>query len=295
MAEPGVPARHAVTELPATRLVADQLAFPEAPRWHDGKLWFADMLDGAVLCARDGGDVERVAEVPGQPSGLGWLPDGRLLVVSMRDRRLLYAGPEGLGEVADLSALAPCHCNDMVVDGVGRAYVGNFGFDLPGRTAPAPTGLVLVAPGEPPRIVADGLLFPNGCVVTPDGATLIVAETFGARLTAFSIAADGSLYGRQTWAALPGRAPDGICLDAEGAVWVASPPTREVVRVVRGGAVTHRVATAAQAIACTLGGTERRELFVVSGHVSFDAAKARSRRSGRIESLSAPFAGAGWP
>jgi len=281
--------------MPVARLLVDGLAFPEAPRWHDGQLWFSDMLDGAVLRVGGDGRTIRVVELAGQPSGLGWLPDGRLMVVSMLDRRLMRVDREGPQVAADLSGLVAFHCNDMVVDAQGRAYVGNFGFDLPGRAAPCPTALVLVAPDRGARIVADGLLFPNGCAITPDRATLIAAETFGARLTAFSIATDGSLYGRRLWAALPGRAPDGICLDEEGAVWMASPPTREILRVREGGAITHRYATSAQAIACMLGGEGRRELFVVTGHVGFDAAKARARRSGRIESFPVTIGGAGLP
>jgi sugar lactone lactonase YvrE len=275
--------------------VAEGLVFPEGPRWHRGELWFSDMLGGAVHRIAADGTVHHVLDVVAQPSGLGWLPDGRMLVVSMRDRRLLRVDGDALAVHADLSRLAPQPCNDMVVDRLGRAYVGNFGFDLAGRAAPAPTCLMLVTPDGGARVVADGLLFPNGCVITPDGATLIVGETFGARLTAFSIAADGSLHARRTWAALPGKSPDGICLDADGAVWVASPPTREVLRVVEGGTVTHRVATAAQAIACMLGGSDGLDLFVLSGHVSFDADKARRYRSGRIDRVRVAVPHAGRP
>jgi sugar lactone lactonase YvrE len=282
-------------ELAVSRIIAEGLVFPEGPRWHAGELWFSDMLGGVVMRVGPDGTLHRVVEVPAQPSGLGWLPAGQLLIVSMLDRRLLRIDPGAAALVADLSRLAPQQCNDMVVDAKGRAYIGNFGFDLPGGAAPLPTGLIMVAPDGGARVVADGLLFPNGCVITPDGETLIVGETFGARLTAFSIAPDGSLHNRRTWASLPGRSPDGICLDADGAVWVASPPTREVVRVRAGGRITHRVKTESQAIACTLGGADRRELFVLSGHVSFDPTKARKYCSGRINSVRVDVPGAGFP
>jgi sugar lactone lactonase YvrE len=285
----------AAVELAVSRVVAQGLAFPEGPRWHAGELWFSDMLGGVVMRMAANGTLHPVLEVAHQPSGLGWLPDGRMLVVSMRDRRLLRVDGGKPAVAVDLARLAPQSCNDMVVDAHGRAYIGNFGFDLPAASIPAPTNLVLVAPDGEARVVADGLLFPNGCVITPDGSTLIVGETFGARLTAFSIATDGSLHSRRTWAALPGKSPDGICLDAQGAVWVASPPTREVLRVMPGGTITHRVATKNQAIACMLGGDDRCELFVLSGHVSFDATKARAYRSGRIDSLRVDVPGAGFP
>ena len=284
-----------MVELSVSRLVAEGLAFPEGPRWHAGELWFSDMLGGVVMRVAADGSQHRVLDVPEQPSGLGWLSDGTMLVVSMRNRSLLRIESGRASIVADLSRLAPHHCNDMVVDVQGRAYVGNFGFDLPGGASPVPTGLVLVTPDGRARVVADGLLFPNGCVITPDGGTLIVGETFGARLTAFRIAPDGSLHSRRTWAALPGKSPDGICLDAGGAIWVASPPTREVLRVRAGGEITHRVATRNQAIACMLGGADRRELFVLSGHVSFDPAKARSYRSGRIDLVRVDVPGTGAP
>jgi sugar lactone lactonase YvrE len=282
-------------ELSVEKVIVEGLVFPEGPRWHDGELWFSDMLGGGVMRVCADGRLHQVLEVPGQPSGLGWLPDGRLLVVSMRDRRLLRIDAGTPSVAAELSRLAPQQCNDMVVDAQGRAYIGNFGFDLPAGATPTPTGIVLVTPDGGARVVAEGLLFPNGSVITPDGNTLIIGETFGARLTAYRIAGDGSLHSRQTWAALPGKSPDGICLDAEGAIWVASPPTREVLRVRAGGVVTHRLATKRQAIACMLGGAGRRELFILSGHVSFDPLKARKYRSGAIESVKVDVPGTGFP
>lgn len=270
----------------ATTRILDGLAFPEGPRWHEGALWFSDFYTRRVSRVAMDGQVQTVVEVPGQPSGLGWLPDGRLLVVSMTDRRLMRLDPGGLAVVAELAALAPFHCNDMVVDRRGRAYVGNFGFDFAAGQAPQPTGLVLVTPEGAARVVADGLLFPNGAVITPDGRSLIVAETYARRLTAFAVAADGSLSQRRSWAALEGAAPDGICLDAEGAVWVASPVSREVLRVVEGGAVTARVAIDQPAVACALGGADGHTLFILSvGTVVASAGKSLAERRGRIEAL----------
>jgi sugar lactone lactonase YvrE len=272
-------------------VVVRGLAFAEAPRWHDGKLWYSDFYTHKVYCLGTDGQPREVAEVPGRPSGLGWLPDGRLLVVSMTDRRLLRLDPEGLATVADLSALADFDCNDMVVDCQGRAYVGNFGFDLIGRAPVKPTVLVLVTPDGQARVVADDLLFPNGCVITPDGATLIVAETFGKRLTAFDIGADGSLSNRRLWADLGDASPDGICLDAEGAVWVASPPTSCFLRVKQGGGIAERIAVQDQAIACALGGADRRTLYMVIGRVGGEQ-KSLERRIGRIEAVRVEVPGA---
>ncbi len=174
------------------------------------------------------GHCETMVTVPGQPSGLGRLSDGRLLVVSMTDRRLLRLDGTQLTEVSDLSALAPFHCNDMVVDAKGRAYIGNFGFDFAAKQAPCTTNLIMVQPDGLARVVADELLFPNGTVITPDGRTLIIGESYASRLSAFDIADDGSLSSRRVWATLGNAAPDGISLDAEGAIWLASPMSRMV-------------------------------------------------------------------
>jgi sugar lactone lactonase YvrE len=273
------------------------LAFPESPRWHEGRLWFSDFYERRVLRVGEDGRVETVCEVPGQPSGLGWLPDGRLLVVSMNDRRLLRLDGGVLVAVADLSRFAGGPCNDMLVDGHGRAYIGNFGFDLQGRAPFAATGLVLVTPDGAARVVAPDMHFPNGTVLTPDGRTLIVAESYGQRLTAFDVAADGTLANRRVWAQLEGRGlgPDGICLDAEGAIWLASPVSREVLRVREGGAVTDRLPTEGQAVACTLGGADRRTLFVLTGRVMTTPQQSLAERSGAIWTMRVPVAGAGRP
>ncbi|MGH7788554.1 MAG: SMP-30/gluconolactonase/LRE family protein [Candidatus Binatia bacterium] len=274
--------------------ILDGLCFGEGPRWHDGKLWFSDMHALWVMTVDSAGRAEKIVEVPGHPSGLGWTADGRLLVVSMEDRRLLRLDPSGLTEVADLSQLASFHCNDMIVDARGRAYIGNFGFDLYGGVAPVPTNLVLVEPDGRTRVVADELMFPNGTVITPDGRTMIIGESFAARLTAFDIEPDGSLANRRVWAQLQGDVPDGICLDAEGAVWVASPLSHSVLRVRQGGEVTHRIAVEKQAFACMLGGPQRRTLFICTAS---DGAPATSQalRDGRIEIVEVDVPGAGLP
>ncbi len=268
---------------PSATLV-EGLAFAEAPRWHGGCLWFSDFYTRQVSRVGADGACEPVFEVEGRPSGLGWLPDGRMLVVSMTDRRLLRRDGERLVTVAELAPLAPFDCNDLLVDRHGRAYVGNFGFDLLGKAPLQPTVLIMVTPDGQARVVADDLLFPNGCVLADDGKTLIVAETFGKRLTAFDVAADGSLSGRRVWADLGEASPDGICIDAEGAVWVASPPTSEFLRVRAGGEVTDRVRVANQAIACALGGADGRTLFMVTGRLA-KPARALAERVGRIETL----------
>lgn len=276
------------------RVLLDGLCFGEGPRWHEGRLWFSDMHAPWVMTVDLDGSSERIVEVPSDPSGLGFLPDGRLLVVSMRDRRLLRLDPGGLVEVADLSGLASFHCNDMVTDAQGRSYIGNFGFDLHKQATPKTAELIRVDPDGSARVVADELSFPNGTVITPDGATLIVGESFGARLTAFDIAPDGSLSGRREWARLEGAVPDGICLDAEGAIWVASPVSAEVLRVREGGEVAQRIAVETQAFACMLGGPERRTLFICTANDS-DPDKTREQRSGRIEIVDVDVAGAGLP
>ena len=272
----------------------EELVFPEGPRWHAGKLWFSDMYAHRVLTVDLDGKAEAVVEVPGQPSGLGWLPDGRLLVVSMTDRRLLRLDPDGLAEVADLSQLAAFHCNDMVVDIRGNAYIGNFGFDAITQQPFRPAAIVMVTPSGRTRCAADNLAFPNGTVITPDGGTLIVGETLAARLTAFEVAPDGSLTNRRVWAQLEGAAPDGICLDAEGAVWVASPFSAEVLRVHEGGRVSDRIPVSTQAFACMLGGPQRRTLFVLTAESAVPDA-ARAKKTGCIEVVQVDVPGAGLP
>jgi sugar lactone lactonase YvrE len=275
------------------RVVVDDLLFPEGPRWHDGRLWFSDMHDHRVVALNEDGNAETVVEVAGQPSGLGWLPDGRLLVVSMVDRRLLRLDGDELVEVADLTELAPFHCNDMVVDQKGRAYIGNFGFDLDAGNEPTGTTLVCVEPDGDAWVVVEQMLFPNGIVVTPDNSTLIVAESFGQRLSAYDIQEDGSLANPRIWADLRPNVPDGICLDAEGAVWVADPVNRGVMRVKEGTGAVDWISTGdVRAIACVLGGEDGRTLFICTAR-STNPERCIEMRSGRIEAthVDVPYAG----
>lgn len=276
-----------------TEVVLDGLAFPEGPRWHEGRLWFSDMHAHEVVALDTAtGTRETIVEVPACPSGLGWLPDGRLLVVSMEDRRLLRLEQDGLVEHADLSGIATFHCNDMVVDWIGRAYVGNFGFDLHQRAEPVAAVLARVDPDGSMHAAADDMQFPNGSVIYD--TTLVVGESFAGRLTAFDIADDGALSNRRVWAKLDGAVPDGICLDAEGAIWVASPTSNEVLRVREGGEVTDRVALDRGAFACMLGGDDRRTLLICTSHSS-DPIDSATQRSGRIESMRVDVPGAGLP
>ena len=277
-------------------ILLDNLCFGEGPRWHDGRLYFSDMHAHDVIAVSLDGRRETIAHVPGQPSGLGWTPDGRLLIVSMLDRTLLRQDGGSLTRVADLAHLASSHCNDMVVDRRGNAYIGNFGFDLFDKSAPRRAAeLILVRPDGHASVVARDMLFPNGAVITPDGATLIVGESTAARLTAFDIGEDGGLSNRRVWAALAkGTVPDGICLDAAGAIWVASPSTLNCLRVEQGGRVTDTIDCERSAYACMLGGDDRRTLFIVTAQSS-DPEACRAQRSGRIEYTRVAAPGAGWP
>ncbi len=276
-------------------VVIDGLRFGEGPRWHEGRLWFSDMHDRWVLAMDPSGELTRICHIEAEPSGLGWLPDGRLLVVSMRDRRVLRQEADGRLEThADLSDLARFHCNDMVVAGDGRAWVGNFGFDLHAGATFCTTELIRVDPDGSSSIAASELAFPNGTVITPDGLTLIVGESFAGRLTAFDIGSDGTLTNRRLWAQLPeGWIPDGICLDTEGGIWVASPRGDVCLRILAGGEVTDVVELDRGAYACMLGDDDRRSLYICTAGDS-DPTET-SARTGRIERVRVEVPGAGWP
>jgi sugar lactone lactonase YvrE len=279
----------------APTVVLEGLAFPEGPRWHDGRLFFSDQHDRRVVVMDPSGKAETVVEVAEQPSGLGWLPDGRMLIVSMLDRRVLRLDGDHLVEHADLSELATGECNDMVVDARGRAYVGNFGFDMYGGEEACDTCMILVEPDGSARLAVDGLAFPNGTVITDDGLTMIVGESYGGRLTAFTIRGDGTLADRRLFAQLRGAVPDGICLDAEGAVWVACPVTGRCLRVRDGGEVLDEIkVTNDFAFACMLGGDDRRTLYMCTA-ASSDPKETLGLRSGRIEAIPVYVPGAGIP
>jgi sugar lactone lactonase YvrE len=234
--------------------------------------------------------------VPGNPSGLGWLPDGRMLVVSMGHRQVLRRQDDGtLVRHADLSAHEGVRSNDMTVGPDGRAWVGGFGFDLLAGAEARATVITTVDPDGTTRVAAEGLMFPNGMVLDQGAHRLIVAETMAGRLSAFDVGDDGTLNRRRTFAEVDGMSPDGICGDAEGAVWAASPLQHAVLRVREGGEVVDRIETGDRlAIACMLGGSDRRTLHVLTAEV-LDAEEARQRRSARVEVVEVEVPGAGWP
>ena len=286
-----------------TTILMDGSTFGEGPRWHEEKFYFSDFYSHKVFSLDMDGNSEVIVEVPAQPSGLGWMPDGTMLIVSMKDKKLLSFNKNTLSEVADLSNLAGFHCNDMVVDDQGNAYIGNFGFNTYSGEEIRPANLILVRPGEDPCLAADDLLFPNGTVITPDGKTLIVGETYAARLTAFDINQDATLSNRRVWADFTLDAdegdiplPDGICLDAEGAIWVASPSTAEVIGVREGGVILDRISVETNAYACMLGGDDLKTLFICTSNASgVDPESALREKSGKIETIKVEVAGAGRP
>lgn len=272
----------------------DGLTFPEGPRWHDGRLWFSDFYNYRVVAVGLDGKAEAMATVPECPSGLGWMPDGSLLVVSMLDRRLLRQTSGGLVTHADLSAIAGGPCNDMVVDAAGRAYVGNFGYERFKGEDARPAKLARVDPDGTVTVVADDMLFPNGSVITPDGKRLIVGESMGNRLTSFDIGPDGGLSNRRIFAAAPDLVPDGICLDAEGAIWVADPRRNRAVRVREGGEITDTIALPGRnAYACMLGGEDRRTLFICTSPGS--GPERAGKTDGKIEYTRVTVPGTGLP
>jgi sugar lactone lactonase YvrE len=280
------------------RVLLEDVYFLEGPRWHDGRLFVSDFFRRQVLALDpSGGEVEVICEIPGQPSGLGWDRQGRLLVVSMRDRRLLRLGEAGVEEVADLSEFAGGDLNDMYVDAEGRAYVGNFGTELgphtPGKEVPE-TELLRVDPDGSVAVAADGLVFPNGIVASADRRTLLVAETWACRIAAFDVAADGTLGGRRDWAAFEPRpserivetavasaafCPDGIALDAEGAMWVSDGGGVGIHRVHEGGEVVESIRTDTEGLsvyACAFGGADGHTLFLCTAPpLFFDFSTAR--------------------
>jgi sugar lactone lactonase YvrE len=270
-----------------TRVLADGVYFGEGPRWHDGRLWFSDFYAHGVKSVSIYGDVRLEFTLDGdRPSGLGWMPDGSMLIVSMTRRQLLRRSPDGkIGVHADLSGVATYHCNDMVVDAAGRAYVGNFGFDLDaaieakgieGVLADHPTAkIALVQPDGSVSVAAADMEFPNGTVITPDGKTLIVGQSLGADLVAFDVGANGALSNRRTWAKVAPMVPDGICLDAEGAIWIANPVAPQCARIAEGGKVLEVIETGDNCYACMLGGEDGKTLFMLTAKSSLAHEAAR--------------------
>ena len=275
-----------------TRVLTGGLYFGEGPRWHDGRLWLSDFYAHAVKSVSLAGDLRTEFEIDDQPSGLGWAPNGDMLVVSMTRRQVLRRTPDGqLSVHADLSHIATYHCNDMVVDAQGGAYVGNFGFNLdeaiaargvPDVLASHPTAkLAYVTPDGQTRIAAEDMHFPNGPVITPDGKTLILGETLAACLTAFDIGPNGDLSNRRVWAPISPAVPDGICLDADGAIWVANPVAPQCLRIAEGGQVLETIDTGQACFACMLGGDDGRTLFMLTADSS-DHEAAATQQTGKI-------------
>jgi sugar lactone lactonase YvrE len=293
------------SSMPKPEVLLDGLAYVESPRWHDGRLWFAHWGTGEVVAVDLDGNSEVVG--PGPPRlgwSIDWLPDGRLLVTG---KELLRMEPDGsMARHADLSAVAEHGWNEIVVDGRGNIYLNGIGFGFLAGEPPTPGIIALVTPDGAARKVAGDLEFPNGMVVTPDNSTLIISDSFAGRLTAFDITADGSLSNRRAWA--EGLGPDGICMDAEGAVWVQTADTRThtgrddapegtVVRIREGGELLDRIEHDRAIFAAMLGGPDRTTLFLLAAqwrgieHVD----EAVAARTGQILITKAPAPGAGWP
>jgi sugar lactone lactonase YvrE len=273
-----------------TTLLKD-LALVESPRWHDDRLVFSDWAAGEVLSVDLNGARDLVTRIDAMPFCLDRLPDGRLLIVA--GQQLLARESDGtLATYAELGAVSTKPWNDIVTDGRGNTYVNNIGFDFPaGEFAP---GLIaLITPDGRVRQVADGLAFPNGMAVTPDNSTLIIAESYGGVLTAYHIAPDGDLTNHRVWADLHGAAPDGICIDAEGAVWFAEVPGRRCVRVREGGEVLRTISSELGCFACMLGGPQGTTLFVTAA--AWPEAMTPGSRTGQILSAEVSVPHAGWP
>jgi sugar lactone lactonase YvrE len=283
--------------VPELQVLMTGIAFGEQPRWHEGRLWFSDWGPREVIAVDLEGDSEVILQAPSFPCCVDWLPDGRLLVVAAREGLLLRREPDGsLVTHADLSKLSdPPAGNELVVDGRGNAYVNGGGFDLMAGEEFAPGIVALATPDGSARQAADGLAFPNGMLVTPDNSTLVVAESYAKRLTAFDIAADGSLSNRRLWADLRDGVPDGICLDAERAVWYGDVPNKRCVRVREGGDVLQTIELDRGCFACALGGPDRRTLFMMATEWSGPANMFAEPRTGQVLAAEAPAPGAGWP
>ncbi len=285
------------SSVPELQILMSGLVFGEQPRWHEDRLWFSDWGPAEVIAVDLEGNSEVVLRAPSFPCCVDWLPDGRLLVVSAREGLLLRRESNGsLATYADVSRLSyPPAGNELVVDGRGNAYINGGGFDLMAGEPFAPGIVALVTPDGAARQVADGLAFPNGMLVTPDNSTLIVAESYAKRLTAFDIAEDGGLSTRRVWADLQDGVPDGICFDAENAVWYGDVPNKRCVRVREGGEMLQTIQLDRGCFACALGGTDRRMLFMMATEWSGPANMFKGPRTGQVLAVKAPAPGVGWP
>ncbi len=283
--------------MPEVNVLVEGIVFGEQPRWHEDRLWFSDWGPPEVIAVDLEGHHEVMLEAPSFPCCVDWLPDGRLLTVSARAGRLLRQEPDGslvthgdLGSVSD-----PPAGNELVVDGRGNAYVNGGGFDLIAGEPFAPGIVALVTPDGSAQEVAEGLAFPNGMLVTPDNATLIVAESYGNKLTAFDIEEDGSLSNRRVWAELGDGIPDGICLDSENAVWYGDVPSKRCVRVREGGEVLRTIELDRGCFACALGGADRKTLFMMATQWNGPEGMFAEPRTGQVLTADAPAPGVGWP
>ena len=280
------------------RVLLSGLAFPESPRWRDGRLWVCNWGAQEIVAVDPEGGSEVVLPAPtaSLPFSVDWRHDGRMLILAGREGLLLRREPDrSLATYADLNGLSDRGWNEIVVDGRGNAYVNGPGFDMMAGEAFAPGIIALVTPNGAVRQVADGVAFPNGMAVTPDNATMIVAESYAKRLTAFAIAADGNLSNRRVWADLGDGCPDGICLDAEGAVWYADVPNKRCVRVREGGEILQTIALDRGGFACMLGGADRRTLFIAAAHWRGPETMWDGARTGQLLTASAPAPGVGCP
>ncbi len=284
-----------MSDPPELRTLKTGIALGECPRWHDGRLWFSDWVAQEIVAVDLAGHSEIVARMSSWPFSFDWLPDGRMVVISARDGLLLAMEPDGsLVTHVDLSSRADPPWNEIVVDHRGNAYVNNIGFSFPGGEF-APGTVVLITPDRAARTVAHGMAFPNGMAITPDGSTLIVGESYGNRLTAFEIASDGTLSEPRLWADVGNGAPDGICIDADGAVWYGDVPNRCCVRVSEGGEVQQSIELDRGCFACMLGGEEGRTLFMLTAEWGGTDQMASGARTGQLVATTAPAPHAGWP
>ena len=273
------------------------LKFTESPRWYDGKMWFLDIHDKRIKSIDMAGSVTTEQELPFIPNGFGLTPDGTIVVGDAFQRRIYHSVGGELKEVADISGLTEYCLSDGIVDNKGRLYVGDIGYNFADPMAkPVDTCVIVrVDPDGRTEVVADNLFFPNGMVITPDGGTLILGETLGNRLTAFDLHEDGSLSNRRVWAQMATVGPDGICLDAEGAIWCANPEGEDsVVRVREGGEITDRIKVSNHGYAVMLGGPERKHLFICTSD-THDPAEIHRNPSASFQVVEVDVPGAGTP